>query len=65
MCWLRQRDTYPATVVAPLSKGDAAAVTFVIYYLADTNGLQLRVPSREGYGEARGYIYENTYRKSI
>ena len=29
MCWLRQRDTYPATIVAPLSKGDAAAVTLV------------------------------------
>ena len=29
MCWLRQRYTYPATRVAPLSKGDAAAVTFV------------------------------------
>ncbi len=29
MCWLRQRYTYPATVVAPLSKGDAAAVTLV------------------------------------
>ena len=29
MCWLCQRDTYPATVVAPLSKGDAVAVTFV------------------------------------
>ena len=29
MCWLRQRYTYPATIVAPLSKGDAAAVTFV------------------------------------
>ena len=29
MCWLRQRYTYPATVVAPLSKGDAGAVTFV------------------------------------
>ena len=29
LCWLRQRDTYPATVVAPLSKGDAASVTFV------------------------------------
>ncbi len=28
-CWLRQRYTYPATVVAPLSKGDAAAVTLV------------------------------------
>ena len=35
LCWLRQRDTYSATVVAPLSKGDAAAVplvsTFSIY----------------------------------
>ena len=29
LCWLRQRDTYPATVVAPLSKGDADAVTLV------------------------------------
>ena len=29
MCWLRQRDTYPATIVAPLSKGDADAVTLV------------------------------------
>ena len=29
MCWLRQRYTYPATVVAPLSKGDAGAVPFV------------------------------------
>ncbi len=29
LCWLRQRDTYPATRVAPLSKGDAAAVTLV------------------------------------
>ena len=29
MCWLRQRDTYPATVVAPLSKGDADAVTLI------------------------------------
>ena len=55
-CWLRQRYTYPATVVAPLSKGDAAAVTLVIYSLADTNGLQLRVPSSEGYGEAGGYV---------
>ena len=29
LCWLHQRDTYPATPVAPLSKGDAAAVTLV------------------------------------
>ena len=29
MCWLRQLDTYPATIVAPLSKGDAAAVPLV------------------------------------
>ena len=28
LCWLRQLDTYPATIVAPLSKGDAGAVTF-------------------------------------
>ena len=28
-CWLRQRYTYPATPVAPLSKGDAAAAPFV------------------------------------
>ncbi len=27
LCWLRQRYTYPATLVASLSKGDAAAVT--------------------------------------
>ena len=40
-------------------------MTLVIYSLADTNGLQLRVPSSEGYGEAGGYVYENTYRKSI
>ena len=46
-------------------KGDAAAVTLVIYSLADTNGLQLRVPSSEGYGVAGGYVYENKYRKSI
>ena len=29
MCWLRQRETYPATIVAPLSKGDAGAATLV------------------------------------
>ena len=33
MCWLRQRDTYPATVVAPLAKGDAAAVTLVYTFI--------------------------------
>ncbi len=37
-------------------KRDAAAVTLVIYSMADTNGLQLRVPSSEGYGEAGGYV---------
>ena len=63
LCWLRQRDTYPATIVAPLSKGDAAAVTLVIYSLADTNGLQLRVPSSEGYGEAGG-MYMKTHTES-
>ena len=29
LCWLRQLDTYPATIVAPLSKGDYGAVPFV------------------------------------
>ena len=33
LCWLRQLDTYPATIVAPLSKGDAAAVTLVYTFI--------------------------------
>ncbi len=39
--WLRQRYTYPATVVAPLSKGDAAAVTLVYTIDADVAKRQL------------------------
>ena len=41
LCWLRQRDTYPATRVAPLSKGDAAAVTLVDAIDADIAKRQL------------------------
>jgi len=41
LCWLRQRDTYPATPVAPLSKGDAAAVTLVNAIDADVAKRQL------------------------
>ena len=41
LCWLRQRDTYPATRVAPLSKGDAAAVTLVDTIDADVAKRQL------------------------
>ena len=36
LCWLRQRDTYPTIVVAPLSKGDAAAVTFDTTFVVPT-----------------------------
>ncbi len=36
MCWLRQRYTYPATVVAPLSKGVAAAVPLVSTFSINT-----------------------------
>ena len=65
MCWLRQRDTYPATIVAPLSKGDAAAVTLVstFSYLSKSPMDCLREsPLSEGYGEAGGYVSENKCR---
>ena len=58
-CWLRQRDTYPATVVAPLSKGDAAAVTLVSTFSNHSQRLADRhreSPLSEGYGEAGGYV---------
>ena len=59
MCWLRQRYTYPATVVAPLSKGDAAAVpiasTFSIHSKQQTDRHRAS-PLLEGYGEAGGYV---------
>ena len=59
MCWLRQRDTYPATVVAPLSKGDAAAVTLVStfsYLRKRPTDCHRESPLLEGYGEAGGYV---------
>ena len=67
-CWLRQRYTYPATVVAPLSKGDAAAVP-----LASTHSIHSKQPTDrhrespllEGYGEAGGYVSKNKYQKSL
>ena len=59
MCWLRQRYTYPATVVAPLSKGDAAAVPLVsaysIYSKRQADCCR-ESPLLEGYGEAGGYV---------
>ena len=58
-CWLRQRYTYPATVVAPLSKGDAAAVplvsTFSIHSKQQADCCRAS-PLLEGYGEAGGYV---------
>ena len=68
MCWLRQRYTYPATVVAPLSKGDAAAVTFVSTFSNLSKRLtdcHREFPLSEGYGQAGGYVSENKCRKSI
>ena len=68
MCWLRQRYTYPATIVAPLSKGDAAAVplvyTFIILGKGQT-GCYRASPLGEGYGGAGGYVSENRCGKSI
>ncbi len=64
MCWLRLRDTYPATVVAPLSKGDANAVTLVhtFCYLKRLADCLRESPLSEGYGEAGGYVSENRCR---
>ena len=62
LCWLRQRDTYPATIVASLSKGDAGAVTFVSTFRNHSKRLTdcLREsPLSEGYGEAGGYVSGN------
>ena len=67
MCWLRQRYTYPATRVAPLSKGDAAAVTlvytFIILGKRQTDCYRAS-PLSEGYGGAGGYVSENRCGKS-
>ena len=60
MCWLRQRYTYPATAVAPLSKGDAAAVPLVSTISIHSKQQADRhraSPLLEGYGEAGGYVY--------
>ena len=67
MCWLRQRYTYPATIVAPLSKGDAAAVTLVSTFSIHSKrqmGCYRASPLGEGYGGAGGYVSENRCGKS-
>ncbi len=68
MCWLRQRYTYPATIVAPLSKGDAAAVPLVSIFSIHSKQQADRhreSPLLEGYGEAGGYVSENKCPKSL
>ena len=68
MCWLRQRDPYPATIVAPLSKGDADAVTFVYAFSIHSKRQADRhreSPLSEGYGEAGGYVSKNIFQKSL
>ena len=61
MCWLRQRDTYPATIVAPLSKGDAVAVplvyTFIILGKGQT-GCYRASPFERGTAEPGGMYWE-------
>ncbi len=63
MCRLRQRDTYPATRVAPLSKGDAAAVTFIYTIdvaIAPKNNCST-VALQRGDKEATLFMYYQTH----
>ena len=75
-CWPRQRDTYHATPVAPLSKpyicnckiGDAAAVTLVSTHCIHSKRPTDRhreSPLSEGYGEAGGVCIQKQIQKVL
>ncbi len=62
MCWLRQRDTYPATVVAPLSKGDAAAVTLIPLCWRSVVSIRIGMPNAGAVKDVYTLVYTTLMR---